>query len=212
MTIRSASWPSGHVGRIGERQRRSFRELQQRRRLRQRAGDRDDRAFGGRRRRAEPATPSSMSLVAGSIQITRLPPNRLIAPASSASDAGSDLIAPAATTNLARAQAPRAAARPARATAPRRGRGTDRSECRRSGWSTERPMWPCSPSLRRGRPATRRAPSRATIWSATMSARFSSAVCSAATVAYSELTMSMPASDPAVASSTTVPLPRSTSW
>ena len=43
------------------------------------------------------------------------------------------------------------------------------------------------------------------IWSATMSDRFSSAVCSAATVAYSELTMSIPASDPAVASSTTVP-------
>ena len=62
---------------------------------------------------------------------------------------------------------------------------------------------PCSPSLRPGRSARRNSARRATIWSATMSERFSSAVCSAATVAYSELTISMPASDPAVASSTT---------
>ena len=53
--------------------------------------------------------------------------------------------------------------------------------------------------------------SRATIWSATTSARRSTALCSAATVAYSELTMSIPASDPAVASSTTAPVASSTS-
>ncbi len=53
--------------------------------------------------------------------------------------------------------------------------------------------------------------SRATIWSATASASHSAALCSAATVAYSELTTSTPASDPAVASSTTCPLLAETS-
>src|SRR5439155_21947715 len=47
---------------------------------------------------------------------------------------------------------------------------------------------------------------RAVICSATVSDRFSRAVCSAATVAYSELTMSSVASEPAVASRTTIPL------
>ena len=47
--------------------------------------------------------------------------------------------------------------------------------------------------------------------SATWTARFSSAVCSAAMVAYSELTTSMPASEPAVASTTIRPVERSTS-
>src|SRR5215218_10599166 len=47
---------------------------------------------------------------------------------------------------------------------------------------------------------------RAAIWSASLSASCSSAVCSAATVAYSELTMSMAASDPAVSSRSTIPL------
>ena len=73
----------------------------------------------------------------------------------------------------------------------------------------ERPAsgWPWRPSLclRRGgvrtaraaRPSGRRPPSPAA----------PARVCSAATVAYSELTTSMPASDPAVASSTTSPVP-----
>ena len=52
---------------------------------------------------------------------------------------------------------------------------------------------------------------RETIWSAISCERRSRAVCSAATVAYSELTTSIPASDPAVASRTTPPPPRSTS-
>jgi hypothetical protein len=53
--------------------------------------------------------------------------------------------------------------------------------------------------------------SRVTIRSATTVARFSSAVFSAAIVAYSEPTTSMPASDPAVASTRMSPLARSTS-
>src|SRR6185369_15327492 len=52
---------------------------------------------------------------------------------------------------------------------------------------------------------------RETIWSAITWASRSCAVCSAATVAYSELTMSIPASDPAVASNTTSPVFKSTS-
>src|SRR5690606_37822562 len=54
--------------------------------------------------------------------------------------------------------------------------------------------------------------SRVTIRSATSRERFSSAVCSAAMVANSEETTSMPASEPAVASTTMRPLERSTSW
>src|SRR5690606_133710 len=53
--------------------------------------------------------------------------------------------------------------------------------------------------------------SRVTIRSATSLERFSSAVCSAAIVANSDETTSMPASDPAVASTTIDPLARSTS-
>ena len=50
-----------------------------------------------------------------------------------------------------------------------------------------------------------------TIRSATSRARFSSAVCSAAMVAYSDETTSIPASEPDVASSRIAPLARSTS-
>ncbi len=53
--------------------------------------------------------------------------------------------------------------------------------------------------------------SRATIWSATMPDSRSSALRSAAIVAYSEPATSMPASDPAVASSTVCPVARSIS-
>ena len=62
------------------------------------------------------------------------------------------------------------------------------------------------------RSARRRSAIRVTMRSATSFERFSSAVCSAAMVAYSELTTSIPASDPAVASSRISPEPRSTSW
>ena len=54
--------------------------------------------------------------------------------------------------------------------------------------------------------------SRVTMRSATISARFSNARSSAAIVAYSLLTTSIPASEPAVASSSTSPVPASTSW
>ena len=53
-------------------------------------------------------------------------------------------------------------------------------------------------------------PRRATIWSARMTLSRSSALCSAARVAYSLLTTSIPTSDPAVASSTTAPVAAST--
>src|SRR5690606_32402916 len=53
---------------------------------------------------------------------------------------------------------------------------------------------------------------RVTIRSATSRERFSRAVCSAAIVANSEDTTSMPASEPAVASITIRPVERSTSW
>ncbi len=53
---------------------------------------------------------------------------------------------------------------------------------------------------------------RVTIWSATITDSRSSAVRSAAIVAYSDRTTSMPASDPAVASSVTAPFDRSINW
>ncbi len=53
---------------------------------------------------------------------------------------------------------------------------------------------------------------RVMIRSATSFDRFSSAVCSAAIVANSDETTSMPASEPAVASTRIAPLDRSTSW
>ena len=105
----------------------------------------------------------------------------------------------------------RPASQPARATVPRRAHGTDRSGCADRAGRPLRPierlgaftgLWPSAPRKARGgrRSGRRHCPTSC-----------SSAVCSAATVAYSELTTSMLASDPASRRAPQCRWPRSTS-
>ena len=132
----------GRVGGVGQRRGVRLGQLEQRRGLAQRPGDGDHRAFDRRRveqrldrRRRSRRRPARSRSAAR-------PPNRAIAPASSASSAGSAFSAPPETANFSAAERLPAAARQARATRPRRGRGTGRSGSTGRAGRATRPMLP----------------------------------------------------------------------
>ena len=140
VTIRSASWPFGRIGGEGQRAGRASASLS------------SAEVFGSAPAIAttglsvagpssSATTPSSMSLVAGSIQISALAAEQ----AHRAGFVGERRRvrlhrAGRRSANFARAERFEQPRAPARATALRRGRGTDRSGSRGSGWSTARPI------------------------------------------------------------------------
>ena len=206
----------GNVGDMGKRGGVALGQLQQRGRFAQRPGNGDGRSSRPPGASSRASTAAMISSPAGSIQIARGPPNNAIAPASSVSAAGSDFERAAGDDEFLRLAEPRQQSLAKRSRSwLRRHRGTGRNGWRVAGLSSAAPMPPLAAFMAwrswLGGVRAANVARRATIWSATTVARRSTALCSAATVAYSELTTSIPASDPAVASSTTAPVASSTS-